>query len=94
LVRELNNLLLFNQEFSQAYDLKKKYGYAPTEALDIHKVSAYQFDSQKMTPMELIPDEGIIAETFDHVIINLNQSSHDIYYTIQEELEEAEECDV
>jgi hypothetical protein len=70
--------------------LKKKYGYAPTDALDSRQISAYLFDHQKMTPLKFIPDEGIIAETFDNVIRSLNQSSHDIYYTIQEELEEQE----
>lgn len=92
-VRELNNLILFNREFSQSASLKKKYGYALKEALDIRKVSAYQFDKHQITPIKLIPDEGIIAETFDNVIRSLNQSSHDIYYTIQEELEEQEEMD-
>ena len=92
-VRELNNLILFNRTFSQSASLKKKYGYAPKEALDIRKVSAYQFDDYQMTPIQLIQDEGIIAETFDNTIRSLNQSSHDIYYTIQEELEKQEELD-
>jgi hypothetical protein len=39
--------------------------------------------------MEIDPNEGIIAETFDDVINNLNRSSNDIYYASQEE----EDCD-
>jgi hypothetical protein len=35
--------------------------------------------------MEIDVNEGIIAETFDDVINNLNQSSNDIYYASQEE---------
>ncbi|OAD20217.1 hypothetical protein THIOM_004097 [Candidatus Thiomargarita nelsonii] len=89
-VRELNNLILFHREFRQSAELKKKYGYAPTDALDSRQISAYLFDHKKITPLKFIPDEGIIAETFDNVIRSLNQSSHDIYYTIQEELEEQE----
>ncbi len=90
IVRELNNLILFNRDFRQSAELKKKYGYAPTDALDSRQISAYLFDHNKITPLKFIPDEGIIAETFDNVIRSLNQSSHDIYYTIQEELEEQE----
>ncbi|RKZ52572.1 MAG: hypothetical protein DRR16_24225 [Candidatus Parabeggiatoa sp. nov. 3] len=89
-VRELNNLILFNRDFRQSAELKQKYGYAPTDALDRRDISAYLFDHNKITPLQFIPDEGIIAETFDKVIGSLNQSSHDIYYTIQEELEEQE----
>jgi predicted ATPase len=89
-IRDLNNLILFNQDFPQSAELKKKYDYAQTDALDSRKISAYLFDHKKITPLEFIPDEGIIAETFDNVIRSLNQSSHDIYYTIQEEREEPE----
>jgi predicted ATPase len=89
-VRELNNLILFNRDFRQSAELKKKYGYAQTDALDSRHISAYLFEHHKITPLEFIPDEGFIAETFDNVIRSLNQSSHDIYYTIQEELEEPE----
>jgi len=92
-VRELNNLILLNKKFSKSVSLKKKYGYAPNDALDIRKVSAYQFDHNQMIPIKLIPDEGILAETFDNAIRSLNQSSHEIYYTIQEELEEQGEID-
>jgi hypothetical protein len=35
--------------------------------------------------MEVDNNEGIIAETFDNVINNLNQSSNEIYYASQEE---------
>jgi predicted ATPase len=86
-VRELNNLILLNQSFSQVELLKKRYGYTKTDVLDSNKVSAYLFDDKTITPMELDPNEGIIAETFDKVVDNLNQSSNDIYYAIQEEKE-------
>ena len=89
-IRDLNNLILFNQNFPQSAELKKKYGYAQTDALDSRKISAYLFDHNKIMPLKFIPDEGIIAETFDNVIRSLNQSSHDIYYTILEEREEQE----
>jgi hypothetical protein len=52
-------------------------------------VSAYLFDQKTIKQMEIDPNEGIIAETFDDVINNLNRSSNDIYYASQEE----EDCD-
>ena len=87
-VRELNNLIMLNQSFPQKDELKKVYDYTEKDKLDSNRVSAYLFDNKKIIPMKIDPNEGIIAETFDKVISNLNQSSNDIYYAIQEELEE------
>ncbi|MDM8569267.1 AAA family ATPase [Thiotrichales bacterium HSG1] len=87
-VRELNNLIMLNQSFSKKTELTKLYGYAEEDKLDSNSVSAYLFDKQKIIPMEIEPNEGIIAKTFDEVISKLNQSSNDIYYAIQEELED------
>jgi predicted ATPase len=91
LVRELNNLIMLNKSFSQVDVLKKRHGYMQTDVLDSNRVSAYLFDNKTLTKMELDPNEGIIAETFDKVISNLNQSSNDIYYALQDELAESEE---
>jgi len=87
-VRELNNLIMLNQSFSQIDKLRKRHGYMKTDVLDSKHVSAYLFDNKTISLMELEPNEGIIAETFDKTINSLNQSSNDIYYAIQDELEE------
>lgn len=87
-IRELNNLIMLKtmleNEFSGVIDLQKKYGYKDDELLDGKKVSAYLFDDKKITQMILDKDEGIIAKTFDDVINKLNQSSNEIYYTMQD----------
>lgn len=88
-VRELNNLMMLNKSFIKASELRQRYGYEPGESLNPEKVSAYLFDQKTIKEMEIDPNEGIIAETFDNVINNLNQSSNDIYYASQEE----EDCD-
>jgi len=90
-IREINNLIMLNQSFSQVELLRKRYGYTKTDVLDSKQVSAYLFDEKTISLMELEPNEGIIAETFDKTINNLNQSSNDIYYAIQDELVESEE---
>jgi predicted ATP-dependent endonuclease of OLD family len=84
-VRELNNLIMLNKSFIKAGELRQRYGYEPGESLNPEKVSAYLFDQKTIKQMEIDPNEGIIAETFDNVINNLNQSSNDIYYASQEE---------
>lgn len=90
-VRELNNLIMLNKSFEQADELRKRYGYESDESLNPNQVSAYLFSENSIKPMEIDPKEGIIAETFDTVINNLNQSSDEIYYASQEEEEEDDE---
>ena len=90
-VRELNNLIMLNQSFSQIDSLRKRYGYLETDKLNPNQVSAYLVDNNKITSMEIDPNEGIIAKTFDKVISNLNQSSNDIFDALQDELAESEE---
>jgi ABC-type uncharacterized transport system ATPase subunit len=83
-VRELNNLIMLNKGFNGAKELQTKYGYQDNELLDIEKVIAYLFDNKKVEPMEFDSEEGIIAKTFDNVINKLNNSSNEIYYTMQD----------
>jgi len=85
LVRELNNLIMLNQSFSEAESLRQRYGYLETDSLDSNRVFAYSFDDEAISLMEIDPNEGIIAETFDKSLENLNRSSDDIYYAIQDE---------
>jgi len=87
-VRELNNLIMLEKNFSGATELQKKYGYQDNELLNSKQISAYLFDNNKITPIILDEDEGIIAETFDDVINNLNKSSNEIYYTMQDAKEQ------
>ena len=74
-VRELNNLIMLKKGFLGATDLQKKYGYQDNELLAVKQVSAYLFDDKKITPMILDEEEGVIAETFDTVINDLNKSN-------------------
>lgn len=83
-VRELNNLIMLKKGFSGADSLQKKYGYQDDEILASNRVSAYLFDDKKIIPMILDDEEGVIAETFDAVINDLNKSSNEIYYAMQD----------
>ncbi|NOQ64791.1 MAG: AAA family ATPase [Methyloprofundus sp.] len=83
-IRELNNLIMLKKDFPAAKGLQSKYAYNDNELLESNQVSAYLFDDKKITPMILDEDEGIIAETFDKVINDLNKSSNEIYYAMQD----------
>jgi len=86
-VRELNNLIMLKKDFQGSSELQKKYGYQDNELLDSSRISAYLFDNNKISEMRMDADEGIIAQTFDDVINNLNKSSNEIYYVMQEDKE-------
>ncbi len=82
IIRELNSLIMLNQQGSGG--MRKKYRYDEEEVLDPEKVSAYQFDDQVIEPMEIFTEDGIYAITFDKVIAMQERSNNDIYYTIKE----------
>jgi energy-coupling factor transporter ATP-binding protein EcfA2 len=82
-MREINNLIMLKNEFSGVEELRQKYQYNENELLDKHRVSAYLFDKKSIFPMP-IDEEGIVVETFDTVTDALNQSSDDIYFTMQD----------
>ena len=83
-VRELNNLIMLQKRFTGSLELQKKYGYQDNELISANRVSAYLFDDKKITKMKMDDDEGIIAQTFDDVINQLNDSSNEIYFAMQE----------
>ncbi|MBK8816384.1 MAG: AAA family ATPase [Methylococcaceae bacterium] len=83
-VRELNNLIMLKKGFSGSIELQKKFGYQDNELLEGKRVTAYLFNEKKITPMTVDNEEGIIAETFDVVINDLNKSSNEIYYAMQD----------
>ncbi len=88
-VRELNNLIMLKKGFSGAIELQKEYGYQENELLDDKCISAYLFDNKTITLMDL-DDEGIIVDTFDKVINELNQSSNKIYFAMQDAKESSD----
>ncbi|MDQ3813772.1 MAG: ATP-binding protein, partial [Armatimonadota bacterium] len=77
-VREINNLILLGHEFQGRDELREKFHYEPEDQLSAEQVRAYIFHDGTATPMEMSPDEGIIAETFDKVINEMNVSSYEL----------------
>ncbi|WP_025771979.1 AAA family ATPase [Thioalkalivibrio sp. HK1] len=82
IVRELNSLIMLNQQGSSG--MRKKYRYEEEEVLDPDKVGAYLFDDQVIEPIGIFTEDGIYATTFNKVISAQGKSNNDIYYTMKE----------
>ncbi|WP_341280703.1 ATP-binding protein [Paenibacillus sp. FSL H8-0537] len=87
IIKEFNNLLMLGKEFPDKIELMKKYKYSESEILKQEDISPYVFIDSKIKPMEIDDLEGIIAETFDDVINQYNDSVDEIYLAIREGLE-------
>lgn len=85
IIRELNNLIMLNEDFPSKSSLCNKYKYKEDEFLDSNKINAYFVKDGELIELENNSKEGIISTSFDEVINNLNSSSDDIYYTKLEE---------
>ena len=86
-VREINNLIMLNTDFSSKSKIVEKYGYDSKMYIPASKVSAYLFCDNTIKKMEIDEKEGIIAQTFDSAINELNSIGDEIYYAKQTEVE-------
>ncbi|MBF2761105.1 MAG: ATP-binding protein [Ectothiorhodospiraceae bacterium AqS1] len=77
IIRELNSLIMLNQQGSGG--MRKKYRYKEEEILD-----PYLFDDQIIEPVEIFTEDGIYATTFNKVISVQGRTGNDIYYTMKE----------
>ena len=87
IVREINNLIMMHTPFEGREELAKKFHYEDENSIGHERVAAYLFDGGTIKPMEVGPEEGVIAETFDEVINALNKSSNEIFYTKRDAVE-------
>lgn len=79
-VRQINLLIMLGNAGVRGSHTAAKYGIADTALLKAHQVGAYVFKAKGIHPMEIDPSEGVIAETFDEVIRDLNRESQEIYW--------------
>lgn len=87
-IKEINNLLMLNDDFKSKNSLMKKFLYQENMILNPNEVNAYLFHSNTIEKMELDLKEGIIATTFDDIICSLNHINDKIYYTKEDEMQE------
>ncbi len=82
LIEELNNLIVFNNEFENKSGLMKKYGYDDQDILDPDKLRVYIAENNTLNPAEITP-LGIFVPTFDAEIKNMN----DVYNEVTDNLD-------
>lgn len=84
IIKEFNNLIMLSNEFETKKEIMEKFDYNEEDRLNPEYVNAYLVNNGEVKKVE-IAQEGIIMETFDDVINQLNESSDEIYYALQEE---------
>lgn len=82
MIREFNSLIMLSQDKT----LQEKHEYTANETLETEQIGAYLFENNTIEVFEITPDDGIYASTFDKVIENLNRVNNDIYYSLQEKI--------
>jgi hypothetical protein len=82
ILRELNNLIMLSRD--KDGQLREKHGYGEDEILSPERVGAYAFDGVHGRPIELGPT-GIDVEAIDQDIKELNRSSRDIYWALEDQ---------
>jgi len=80
-MKELNNLIMLNNDIKNKEGLFKKYGYSKDMTLAIQNIDAYLFENNTIKKLNKSKEEGIEVTTFDKVINKLNESSEDIYFS-------------
>lgn len=82
IIRELSNLIILGNEFSEKQNLMEKYHYQNNELLDKERVGVYYFQQGNGIVQNVpISKQGIEIDSIDRVITDLNQRSDDIYYS-------------
>lgn len=79
IIKELNNLICLNSEFSNRDSILKKYSYRQTDKLDPNKISAYIAKNGKLEQC-LINNKGIEVKNLDEAIEQINATADDLMY--------------
>jgi predicted ATPase len=87
-IREINNLMMLKNDFSTKKDIMEEYGYSEEMLLNPKDVNAYWFHDHKINKMKIYEDEGIVVDTFDSVIRDLNMLTDKIYYQKKADLDD------
>jgi ABC-type cobalamin/Fe3+-siderophores transport system ATPase subunit len=82
-VREINNLVLLSNSFSDKEKIMTKYHYKEEEILKPNKLAVYIMDDNKAIPIKVTKD-GIEKSIFDITIIEQSNASDEIYYSYKE----------
>jgi ABC-type Mn2+/Zn2+ transport system ATPase subunit len=81
LIKELNHLILLNNEFENRSQIMKKYKYTEEDVLDKSKVKVYVAEKKTLVPAS-IDDTGIEVPSFDKEIDEMNDFYDDVLFAV------------
>ena len=81
LIKELNNLIILNNDFERKSELMEEYKYSEEDILEPDKVRVYIAENNTLTPAKITP-LGIEVPTFDDEIINMTDFYDEVYYEV------------
>ena len=81
LIKELNHLILLNNEFENRTKIMKKYKYTEEDVLDKSKVKVYVAEKKTLV-LASIDDTGIEVPSFDEEIDEMNDFYDDVLFAV------------
>ncbi|MDJ0730879.1 MAG: AAA family ATPase [Crocosphaera sp.] len=81
LIKELNNLIVLNNDFKRKSELMEEYKYSEEDILEPNKVKVYIAENNTLNPAK-ITQLGIEVPTFDDEIINMTDFYDEVYYEV------------
>jgi len=87
IIKELNNLLMFANEFPEKPKLMAQQGYTPNDILQAQDLKAYITDIEGSASEVEIDEYGMIQSGFDEAINQIDETSNQIISAIDNLLE-------
>lgn len=83
IVKEINNLIMLSNEFSEKDRIIKEHDYVSSDILKPEQVKAYFTGDQHLSQAN-VDNYGINFDLFDDTIKKINLRSNDIYYSLED----------
>lgn len=82
IIKEFNNLIMLHSNFEGKMHLLEKYSYEEHDFIDPSRVKAYMLKSNSLVPVGVSTTQGMALDTFDSVINEMNDSSDEIFLSL------------
>ncbi|WP_308912127.1 ATP-binding protein [Acinetobacter schindleri] len=84
-IRELNSLIMLNNDFSNKKETMSKYGYLSRDKLSCDQLVAYCFENGNATMLPMESMYGVQVDTFDNVFNSMNEAYSLIQFQLDSE---------
>lgn len=82
MIKEFNNLIMLSNKFKNKEKIMKKYKYDESEVLTPENISFYVASKDHTIKKLEVTNKGVDLDTFNEVIIDINERSDEIYYSL------------